>query len=122
MSYRDIRNAQQAVWPAIVASLDRHRASRLAIRRDPNPTVAAAARSRKPWDRVVAEETVWTLAKADLLCLPEQAAVVKAAKEWAASWMSLPPNPEVDEEADVALYAAVQALATAPANLPDENA
>lgn len=109
MSYRTIRSAQQAVWPAVKDSIARHAASRRAVKEDPAvATVAARNRARKPWDRVVAEETVWAIAKADLLATPEQAAVIEAAREWARSW---PTDLDLDDE-EVALYTAVQALAT----------
>lgn len=114
MSFRSIRETQTAVWPAVRASLDRHRANREATRADPRATEAAKRRAERPWSRVVSEETVWALTKQGFLCTPEQAAVVKAAQEWGRSWDKADgPPDEMDAEEDVALYAAVQSLASA---------
>lgn len=129
MSFRSVRDAQQAVWPRIRESLDRHRLSRDAIKAaDPRTvTTAALARARKPWSRVVAEEAVWAVAKEDLLATEQHAAVIKAAREWAASWANqgAPSVADGDDPCDVVLYAAVQNLATqfdppADEDLPNE--
>lgn len=127
MSFRTVRDAQQATWPRIRESLDRHRASRDLIKADPNATTAALARARKPWSRVVAEETVWAIAKEDLLATQQHAAVIQAAREWAASWANEGPPTlaDGDDPCDVVLYAAVQNLATqfdppADEGLPNE--
>lgn len=126
MSFRTVRVAQQTVWPRVRESLDRHRLSREAVKADRNATTAALARARKPWSRVVAEETVWAIAKEDLLATPEQAAVVKAAREWMKSWELVGGiNREEDDRYDIALYDAVQVLLAtfdppADEDLPDE--
>ena len=118
MSYRTIREAQKTIWPAVQESLERHRAARRAIEADPrSASTAARVRANRPWNRVVAEETVWAVAKADLLNTPEDAAVIQAARAWARSWSS--PPDEHDEKEDRALYAAVQALAATP-EIPDD--
>jgi hypothetical protein len=63
---------------------------------------------------VVAEETVWSLAKQGLLCSEEQWAVIEAAREWVQSWDRADgPPDEMDAEEDIKLYAAVQALGAA---------
>lgn len=115
MSFRTIRDAQQTVWPRVKDSLDRHRHSRKLVEQDPSAHSAAAkARARVPWNHVVANETVWAIAKADLLNTAEQAAVLQAARAWAKSWQTLgPPSLSTgDEQTDVDLYNAVQALAS----------
>lgn len=121
MTFQTIRSAQQAIWPTIKESLDIIRAQRHAVADNPEvATKAAKARARLPWNRVVANEAVWAIAKADLLATPEQAEVVQAAREWALSWTD-PPTEREDEPEDVALYNAVQALATAALEIPDDE-
>lgn len=113
MSYRTIRDAQQAIWPAVQASIERHRASREKVKLEGRAATAAAqARARVPWNRVVANEAVWAIAKADLLATKEEAAVVQAAREWAASWEDA--LSDMDPELDRPLYDAVQALIATP--------
>lgn len=105
-----VRDAQREAWPHVLESLDRHKASRRALQRgDIEPTTAARARATKPMDRVASEETVWTLAKLDMLASPAQAAVVRAARAWAA--VELDPTYKMDPE-ERALYEAIQVLAT----------
>lgn len=125
MSFRTVRDAQQATWPRIRESLDRHRLSRDAVKADPHPTTAALARARKPWSRVVAEEAVWAVAKEDLLATEQHAAVIQAARAWAKTFPEKPSLAEGDEPEDIALYEAVQTLATqfdppADEDLPNE--
>jgi hypothetical protein len=124
MSFHTIRAAQQAVWPRVKESLDRHRQSRRAVEANPDlHTAAARARARIPWNHVVANETVWAIAKADLLNTPEQAAVLAAAKAWVRSWEveGAPPNSQDDTPEDVALYGAVQEWASS-VKIPDDIA
>lgn len=119
MSYQTIRAAQQAVWPAVGRSLALHRGHREAAHANPRLVSAAArARARVPWNRVVANETVWAIAKADLLNTPEQADVLRAARAWVKSW-SNPPRDPVDLPEDIELYRAVQALVTV-LDIPDD--
>lgn len=122
MSFRDIRHAQQAVWPTVMDSLDRHREARNALRGNPNATVAAKARARIPWNRVVANETVWGLAKQGRLVLPEQAAVVQAARDWVKSWEDYDIAQIGMDPWEKALYDAVRALATATDGPPEDAA
>ncbi len=116
MSFRDIRSAQKAVWPAVVESLRLRRAQRDAVHERPDlATAAATARARLPWNRVVADETIWAIAKADLLATPEHAAVVRAAREWLrVVGPDMAKYPQDFEPADFALRDAVQNLASAP--------
>lgn len=112
MAFIDIRHAQQEVWPAVQQSLDLHRAHREAVKADPNgATSAAKARARKTWNRVVADEAVWAIAKADRLLTDETSAVIKAAKEWARIWAAEDDINEMTPD-EKALYDAVQTLAT----------
>lgn len=114
MSFKTIRHASQQIWPSVAESLDIHRKQRATVKADPRgATTSAKARADRPWNRVVSEETVWALAKADLLLDEEQQAVLKAAKEWARSWEDGPPTLREDNLEDVELYSAVQALASA---------
>jgi hypothetical protein len=121
MSYRTIREAQKTIWPAVQESLERHRAARRAIEADPrSASTAARVRANRPWNRVVAEETVWAVAKADLLNTPEDAAVIRAAREWARDiGPDLKSDPDDFEDADHKLYRAVQALVATP-EIPDD--
>ena len=122
MSFRSIRETQQRVWPAIQNSLERHRRAREIAQNDPLATKAAQARARKPWTRVVMEETVWALAKDDMLASPAASDVVQAARAWAASWAKDPDGPPAlgkDDREDVELYNAVQTLLTV-IDIPDE--
>lgn len=119
MSFQTIRHAQAAIWPRVSASLKLHRAHRENL--PANPTAAALARAKKPWDRVVAEEAVWALAKEDLLLTEEARAVIRAARVWAAVDVSRVDDATLDRIDDV-LYDAVQALATAPSEIPAEEA
>jgi ribonuclease D len=116
MSYRTIRDAQQATWPAVQASLERHKASRAATEAlGKAATAAAKARARTPWNRVVANETVWALAKADLLNSKEQAAVLTAAREWAHDLgPELLSYPDDFDQVEHNLYRAVQVLIASP--------
>src|SRR5688500_13896065 len=108
MSYKTIRRAQQAVWPAVKDSLEMQKASRQLVAEDPRgATASARSRAQKPWNKVVSEETVWAIAKADLLATPEQAAVIQAARRWAKSWEPLDLE-DMDYE-DRLLYRAIQA-------------
>jgi hypothetical protein len=99
-------------------SLDIRRLQREAVANDPSPTRAAVTRSRIPWNRVVADETVWAIAKADLLCSEETAAVIEAAKAWTKSFSS-PPRADLDDPTDIALYAAVQSLGSSLESLTE---
>lgn len=112
MSFRTIRQAQTSVWPAVKKSIELQKAARDEVRENPRgATRAAQTRAALPWNRVVANETVWAIAKADLLMTPEHAGVIDAAREWVASW-----DEDILDDMDAEerrLYAAVQALATA---------
>lgn len=119
MSYRTIRLAQQATWPKVRESLALHRASRAALRDGAAPTAMAARDARKPWDRVVMEETVWAIAKANQLASPEAAEVIRAARAWAA--VGPIGDDYGDDPEDIALYEAVQALVSTPSEVPDEK-
>lgn len=103
MSFLTIRRAQQTIWPLVKDSLELHKESREATRNNPNATNAAKTRARVPWDRVVANEAVWALAKSDLLATPAEAKVIEAAVKWAETM----PEEDVDhldqEEADLLL-------------------
>lgn len=112
MSFKTIRSAQREVWPAVQESLDINRQQRAAVANDPDgATTAAKKRASTPWNRVVANETVFAIAKADLLATPEQAAVIEAARKWADSFGDDPPtNPLHDDPDDIALYEAIEAL------------
>jgi hypothetical protein len=122
MSFQTIRQAQQRAWPRVRESLGIRKAQREAVHADPaTATAAATARARIPWNRVVADETVWALAKEDLLNTPEDAEVIKAARAWAASWPNgQPPTSDTDEPEDTALYAAVQALGASLRTIDDK--
>lgn len=121
MSFRTIRSAQQAIWPRVWESLERHRHSRKLVADNPKAHGAAArSRANVPWNRVVANETIWAIAKADLLNTPEQADVLTAARAWAKSWQDCgPPSSSTDDQTDIDLYNAVQKLASF-AEIPDE--
>lgn len=116
MSFRTIRHAQSAVWPTVRESLEMHKKSRDATKNNPRATRSAQSRARIPWSRVVANETVWAVAKQGLLASEEAAAVITAAKAWVQDWESqgvVPNLRDGDDKTDIALYEAVQALATA---------
>jgi len=119
MSYRTIRQAQQVAWPKVKQSLGLHKASRAALRHGEHGSAMEVRDARKSWDRVVMDETVWAIAKADLLASPEHAAVIQAARNWA----KLGPigSDWGDSDEDIALYNAVQALATAPSEIPSDE-
>jgi hypothetical protein len=111
---RFVRTTTQAAWPAVKTSLEIHNAQRRAVKADPHgATQSARSRAEKPWSRVVAEETVWALAKQGLVCSEEQHAVVEAAKAWVRAFGNdVAGDPDAEPE-DVELYRAVQALASA---------
>jgi hypothetical protein len=101
---RNIREAQSSFWPTVQASIERHKASRLALEHNASP--AAQARARRSMFRVVFDETVWALAKAHRLNTAEQAAVLDAACAWAKVYGEL-EEPELE---DRELYRAVNAM------------
>ena len=117
MSFRTVREAQQALWPTVRESLDRHRELRDRVKADRNATTAAQARARKPWSRVCSEETVWAAAKADRLATDLQVELVKAARAWYAC------GPDASDEeldaADGALSRAVGAYLTDLSTIDD---
>jgi hypothetical protein len=119
MSFSEsIRHAQQRAWPAVRASLIRVRASRDVVLRDPhNATTAALARAKRNWDHVVADETVWALAKDGLLATEENAAVVRAAQAWVRTW-DLQELATMDGE-ERALYEAVQLFSASLRDMSD---
>jgi len=119
MSFQTITKAQQAVWPAVKQSLRLHRLSRQAYHRGDPVTAKAAQNAERSWDRIVMEETVWAVAKADLLSVPSVAELVKAARAWAA--LGVVSKDLGDSDEDIALYKAVQDLATDPAAFPAEE-
>lgn len=112
MSFKTIRDAVSTVAPTVRESLEIHRAKREEVRANPEAhSPAARTRAQRGWNRVVIEETVWAIAKNDLLASPEQRAVIEAAKAWAQTWQNdVVPNPEHDDPADCALFDAVMAL------------
>jgi len=119
MSYKTVRQAQQAAWPKVKESMRLHRASRAAHLRGEQLSSMEQRDLRKSIERVASDETVWALAKMDLLASQARADVIIAARDWA---KSCPPLSEYDMDAEeAALYAAVQALATDPADIPDEE-
>jgi hypothetical protein len=109
VSFKTIREVQNTVWPVVRDSLDRVRESREATKKNPNATESARTRARKPWNKVVSEETVWAIAKANLLATPDQRAVIEAATDWYYAWGGFGPGP--DEE-DYELYGVVEKLLT----------
>jgi hypothetical protein len=110
VSFKTIREVQNTVWPVVRDSLDRVRESREATKKNPNATESARTRARKPWNKVVSEETVWAIAKADLLATPRERAVIQAAVEWYKTWgQGLPPDSN-DPQEDCDLHLAVQEL------------
>lgn len=121
MSYRTIREAQKTVWPRVRESLDRHRASREAVANDPFASSAAQTRAKVPWNRVVADETVWAIAKADLLSSPDQAAVLTKARNWARDvGRDIAAHPQDFEHTDRELYRAIQAWLATLEEIPDD--
>jgi hypothetical protein len=116
MSYRTIRDAQQAIWPAVQKSIELHKASRATTEAlGKAATAAAKARARVPWNRVVVNETVWAIAKADLLNSSEQATVLTAAKLWAHDLgPEITSYPDDFEPVEHALYRAIQAWVASP--------
>lgn len=117
MTFQSIRHAQQRVWPAVQKSLVLVRAQRDAVRNDRHPSKSAEARAKIPWNRVVANETVWALAKDDMLATEEQAAVVAAARAWVTTWEE--DGLSSMDEQERALYDAVQALAGSLRDMSD---
>jgi hypothetical protein len=115
MNHKAIRHIQQTAWPAVRDSLERVKAARALANQHPERVSQSARnRARISWNRCIADETVWALVKADLIATPEQQAVVKAAKEWVASWKRDGEAPSLstgDHRTDVDLYNAVQELA-----------
>lgn len=118
MSYRTVASAQQAVWPKVRESLRLHRASRAAAARGEALSNMEKRDARKSMEHIAANETVWAIAKADLLNSPEQAAVLRAARVWAKAigpyLINEPHNAEPEEHE---LYRAVQELATDPSEI-----
>lgn len=109
---RQVRQTASAVWPAVKTSLDIVNANRKAVLADPgSATPAALSRARRPWSRVVLEESLWALGRQGYLCSPEQAAVIQAAQDWVKSWPKDLPPDDNDPEEDRVLYDAVQVLA-----------
>lgn len=123
MSFNTIRHAQKEIWPSVLKSIKLIQASRDAVRKDPHSaTRAATTRAHRPWNQVVANEAVWAIAKADLLCTPEQQAVVKAAREWAKMiGPDLAKYPQDYEPEDFALRDAVNSLALSFTASEDEE-
>lgn len=121
MNFKAIRHTQQDVWPTVRDSLDRVRKARDLVKNDPHASPASVTRSKIHWNRVVANETVWAIAHANLLATPEQAAVIEAAKAWVQTWKEegmVPSTGEGDHVTDVNLYRAVQEL-VATFEVPD---
>lgn len=122
MSFKTVRHAQNTVWPSVRESLRLHQASRAAAREGKKLSSMEERDAKKSWNRVVSEETVWAIAKSDLLASPEAAAVVDAAKQWLRD-----VGPEMIEYpndfgfADRKLRDAVQSLA-ASFDPPDDEA
>lgn len=119
MSYRTVRQAQNAVWPPVRKSLELHQASRRAAREGQQLSRMEERDNAKSWNRVVSEETIWAIAKADLLSTPEHAAVVKAAKDWVTSCRDLGLDVSDLDAQERALYDSVQSLAASFE--PDDN-
>jgi hypothetical protein len=112
VSFKTIREVQNAVWPVVRDSLDRVRESREATKKNPQATESARTRARKPWNRVICEETVWAIAKANMLATPKERAVIDAAQEWYCSWGGF--GPEAEDKEDTELYEAVEKFLTQP--------
>ncbi len=111
MSFKTVRHAQNAVWPTVRESLRLHQASRAAAREGKTLSSMEQRDAKKSWNRVVSEETVWAIARSDLLGSPEVAAVVQAAKDWVTSCRDLGLEPSDLDTQERALYDAVQSLA-----------
>lgn len=111
MSYRTVRQAQNAVWPPVRQSLELHQASRRAGREGKALSRMEERDNAKSWNRVVSEETIWAIAKADLLSTPEHAAVIKAAKAWASSCNEMGLTLSDLDTQERALFDALQELA-----------
>lgn len=121
MSFKTVRHAQNTVWPPVRESLRLHQASRAAAREGKKLSSMEERDAKKSWNRVVSEETVWAIAKSDLLASPEVAAVVNAAKDWVHGCAELEILPSDLDPQERALYDAVQALA-ASFDPPDDEA
>jgi hypothetical protein len=110
VSFKTIRDTLTTVWPQVRESLDRVRESRDAVRANPGAaSVSAQTRARRSWNKVVAEETIWAIAKADLLTTPQEREVLEAAKDWYYAWGGI--GPRHDDE-DYELYGVVEKLLT----------
>lgn len=122
MSYKTVRHAQNAVWPTVRESLRLHQASRAAAWEGKKLSRMEERDAKKSWNRVVSEETVWAIARSDLLASPEEAAVLAAAKQWLRDvGPEMIEYPEEFGFADRKLRDAVQALATS-FDPPDDEA
>lgn len=115
MSFKDIRHVQQDVWPDVERSVRLQDASREAALRDPRGlTKSALRRSKMDRDRVIADETVWAIARADLLATPEAAGVIQAARAWLkVMGPCMADFPQDYEPVDFALRNALNAYAAA---------
>jgi len=114
MSFRDIRHAQAEIWPDVQESIRLQDASREAAQRHPHDlTKSARRRAKVDRDRVIANETVWAIAKANALATPEAAKVIEAARAWLADHgPAMVRYPEDYEESDFQLRDALNAYAT----------
>lgn len=115
MSFKDIRHVQQDVWPDVERSVKLQDASRVAGERLDPRVLSKSARNRLriPRDRVIADETVWAIARADLLAVPEAAEVIRAAREWLkVMGPCMAEFPEDYEPVDFVLRDALNAYAT----------
>ena len=113
MSYKDIRHAQRVVWPEVEKSMRRQDAARLVVQRRPElHTSSARRRARTPRDEVIAQETIWALAKNDLLLTPATQKVIQVARRWLAIVAAdVESFPEDFEPIDVELRDALAELA-----------
>ena len=108
MSFKTVRQGQNTVWPTVRESLRLHQASRAAAREGKKLSRMEERDNAKSWNRVVSEETVWAIARADLLASPEHAAVIQAAIKWTAGLEPLGLTPDDLDTDERALYDAVQ--------------
>jgi len=110
VSFKTIRDTLTTVWPQVRESLDRVRESRDAVRANPDGASSSAqTRARRSWNKVVAEETIWAIAKADLLTTPQERKALETLKDWYYTWGGFGPGP--DDE-DYELYGVAEKLLT----------
>lgn len=105
--HHDIRDLLEELFPSVEESI-RYQQMRALEKGD---------RLKNLWRRIC-EQTLWALRKNDLLRSPEDAAVIAAARAWAATWV-VPPTEDSDRmvqvgDEDIDLYTAVSELPSLP--------